>query len=45
MCELCLNLFIKTPEQTKRHRFDVFIANFEQVSQIVLVIPLLTLNK
>ena len=45
MCELCLNLFIKTPEQPKVHRFDVFIVNFEQVSHVVLVFPLLTLNK
>ena len=42
MCEVCSKLAIKTPE--RRHLCRVFI-NFEQISHIVLVFPLLTLNK
>ena len=40
MCEICLKLTIKTPE-----RRGVFMFNFEQISHIVLVFSLLTLNK
>ena len=39
-CEICSKLAIKTPE--RRH---VFIANFEHISHLFLVFPLLTLNK
>ena len=41
MSEICSKLTIKTTE----HRSSIFITNFEQISSIVLVIPLLTLNK
>ena len=44
MCEFCSTLSIKTPEQC-RWRRCVFIANFEQISRIVLMSPLLTLNR
>ena len=44
-CEICLKLTIKTPEQRHWHRSDVFIVNFEQISDVVLVFPLLALNK
>ena len=43
--EICSKLTIKTPERCQYRRSDVFIGNFEQISQIVLVFPLLTLNK
>ena len=36
MCEICSKLMIKTP---------VFNVNFERILHIVLVFPLLTLNK
>ena len=42
------NLFkltIKTPERRQWRRYGVFIVNVEQISHIVLVFPLLTLNK
>ena len=42
-CEICSKLTIKTPEQ--HQRFGVFIVNFEHISHLVLVSPLLTLNK
>ena len=35
---------MKTPER-RRLRFDVFIVNFEQISQIIPVFLLLTLGK
>ena len=38
VCKKCSKL-------TVRRRFVVFIVNFEQISLIVLVFPLLTLNK
>ena len=31
--------------QNKRHRFDIFIIKFEQISFIVLWFTLLTMNK
>ena len=37
MCEICSNLTIKTAEWHQWRRCDVFIANFEQISRIVLV--------
>ena len=42
MCEICSKLTIKTTEQ---HQWPVPVVNFEQISQIVLVFPLLNLNK
>ena len=42
MCRTSLKLKIKTPQ---RRRSSVFIVNFEQISQIALVFPLLTLIK
>ena len=45
---VCSKLAIKTSERRHwRHwrRSDLFIVNFEQISHIVLVFPLLTLNK
>ena len=40
-CEICLKLTVKTPWR----RFGVFIANFEHISQLVLVLLLLTLSR
>ena len=45
MCETGLKLTIKTPERGHWRRSGVFIGNFEQISHIVLVFPLSTLNK
>ena len=45
MCESCSKLTIKTPERHQLCRSGVFIVNFEQISHIILVFPLLTLNK
>ena len=45
MCEICSKLAIKIPERHFWCRFGVFIVNFEQISHIVLLLPLLTLNK
>ena len=36
-CEICSKLTIKTPEQ-RWHRSDVFIVNFEHISQISVFI-------
>ena len=44
MCEICSELYIKTPDRRHSRRFSVFIVNFEQISHI-LVLPLLTLNE
>ena len=41
MCDICLKSTIKTPER----RSGVVIVNFEQISHIVLVFPLLALSK
>ena len=47
--KICLKLTIKTPTSfsvfTAKHSSGVFIVNFEHVSHVVLVFPLLTLNK
>ena len=43
--EICSKLTIKTLERHQWHCSGAFIVNFEQVSDIVLVFPLLTLNK
>ena len=45
MCEICSKLTIKIPERRHRLGFSVFIADFEQISSIVLVFLLLNLNK
>ena len=45
MCEICSNLTIKIEEWSQWHRSGVFVVNFEYVSDIVLLWPLLTLNK
>ena len=42
-CEICPKLTKKTPERCRR-RFGVFIVDFEHISHLVLVFPLLTLN-
>ena len=44
MCKICLKLTIKSPER-RRLRSGVFSIYFKQISHIVLVFPLLTLNK
>ena len=36
---------MKTPERHQLQFFDAFIGNFEQISHIILVFPLLTLKK
>ena len=36
---------IETPERRQCRRSIVFIVNFEQISHLSLVFPLLTLNK
>ena len=38
------NLIIKTPKQRQWRRSSVFIVNFEHISHLVQVFPLLTLN-
>ena len=43
--EVCSKLTIKTPERRHWCRSDVFIVNFEYISHLVLVFPLLTLSK
>ena len=49
MFEICSKLTIKTPEKYQLPRqwrlSGVFIVNFKHISHIVLVFPLLTLNK
>ena len=45
MCEICSKSTTMTLARPQRHRSGVFIVNFEQISQIVLVFQLLTLNK
>ena len=44
-CEICSKLTIKTPERRHWHRSAIFIVNFERISHLVLVFPLLTLSK
>ena len=45
MCEICLKLTIKTPERRHWRRSGVFIGNFKQISHVILVFLLSTLNK
>ena len=42
--EICSKLTIKTPESHQLRRSGVFIVNFENISHLVLVFLLLTLN-
>ena len=44
-CEICSKLAIKTPERLHWGRSAIFIANFEQPSDLFLVFLLLTLNR
>ena len=44
-CEICSKLTIKTSERRQWHRSGTFIVNFEHISHLFLVFPLLTLNK
>ena len=43
-CDVCSKLTIKTPEQRQWRRSGVFIVNFEHISHLVPVFPLLNLN-
>ena len=43
-CEICSKLTIKTPERRHWRRFGVFIVNFEHISHLPQLFPLLTLN-
>ena len=45
ICEICLQLTIKTPERRHWRRSGFFFFNFEQISHIVLLFLMLTLNK
>ena len=45
MCEICSKLAIKTPERRHWRRSGAFIVNYEQISHIVFVFPLTTLNE
>ena len=45
MCKICSKLTIKTPERCQWRRSGLFIVNFEQISHLFLLFPLLTLNK
>ena len=45
LCKTCPKFTIKTRKQRHWRRFGVFIVNFEQILHIVLVFPLLILNK
>ena len=44
MCEICSNLTVETPEWRQWHHYGVFVVNYEQISHIVLLFQLLTLN-
>ena len=45
MFEICSKLTKETPKRRQRRHSDVFIVNSEQISNIILVFPLLLLNK
>ena len=45
ICEIYAKSIKKTPERCRQNRSGVFIFNFEQISQIAWLFPLLTLNK
>ena len=42
MCKICSKLTIKASEPSQGHRSGVFIIDFEQILQIVLVVKSLT---
>ena len=42
MCKICSNLTIKASERSQLHRSGVFIIDFEQILQIVVVLKSLT---
>ena len=44
-CEICSKLSTKTLERRQLRRSGVFIFNFEHILHLVLVFPLLTLNR
>ena len=44
-CEICSKLTIKTPQRCKCRRSGISFVNFEHISQLFLVVLLLTLNK
>ena len=44
-CKICSKLTIRTPERHQWRRPGVFTVNFENISHLVLMFPLLTLNK
>ena len=45
VCEISVKLTMKTPERRKWPCSDVFSANFEQISNIIMVFPVMTFNK
>ena len=45
MCEIGAEVTINTPKRRQWRRSSILIVNFEQISHIVLVFPLSTLNK
>ena len=44
ICEIFSKLTVKTLELRQWRRSGIFVVNFEMISHIVLVFPLLTLN-
>ena len=44
-CEMCLKIIVRTPEQRQWHQSGAFIVNFQHISHIQLVFPLVTLSK
>ena len=44
-CEICSKLTIKRPERRHSRRSGDFIVNFEHISQLALVLLLLTLSR
>ena len=44
ICDICLKLIIKTLERRNWCPSDTFIVNFEQISYVFLIFPLLTLK-
>ena len=44
-CEICSKLTIETPERRQWRLSGIFIVNFENISHLLLVFLLLTLNK
>ena len=43
--ETCSKLTIKTTDRSQLRHFNVFISNFKQISHIILLLQLLSLNK